>query len=753
MSKWWPRRRSLRILLSAGIALAVFAGVLTAWQVAVNRPGKLAVKVTGLPAKADFTLRVSGANGFREELTSDGTLSVKPGDYRITAKASHAMGNIYYTADETTTWTVHSGETERAVIDYAVALSEKTTVLKSPGTALIERPGASEMVFASGSAAARGLKKGAFIVAAESEKTPQGLVREVRGVSREKGRVVVRTEDATLRQAMPKAVLRVEDPSGSSGAGSSGGARTEMEPASYRIPAAAASSSPEPESQPEASISVDTWRGKGALKNMKCSGALALVKFEHGPMKFGMAGSDFGWDRRDGAWARMNVQVQQKYKLTLGSPVGASCGFDWEFAKFRVPHVTAKLLRVGPFTLSPEVALYLNGKIKGDAGSKLEIESPVDYRGSARINLLRKPSVSATGWPPKATAKMPWAAGLGARAKFGFRISLKAAPMIEILVAGIDVETGLVVDGRIDVVNDSAKVKFLPEASIGVSLAPGNLGLDSHLPPPRNFDVSFPIAKPTTIWESAPGEVKAKVKKADPDKAVSCPSRPWMKKELTAIAGTEAYLGASKCWPGWAAVTWSDEPASDFVTMTVFKRNARHFYPAVHLLPVMDDPYDPDWLRDCEALRTMKPPAGLVSFVGCPARPAADQDELDAAAALRLIEAADYTPDVTADRLGALPGPLRAVKAMCTGSYDGNCAAVFFFHGNRFVGQASGPGAMAIEAQDGRTVTLARPVFKDTDPNCCPSGGTARNRVRWSGGALAAAPSLPGLEQHNEPVR
>lgn len=170
------------MLLSVGIALAVAAGLLTAWQVAASRPGKLAVRVTGLPANSRFALHISGANGFSEELTSDKTFSVDPGDYRITAKASHAKGNVYYTADETTTWTVGGGETERAVIDYAVALSEKTTVLSAPDSAdsgLLKRPGTSELVFAAGSATARKLKKGDFVVAAESERTPRGLVRDL----------------------------------------------------------------------------------------------------------------------------------------------------------------------------------------------------------------------------------------------------------------------------------------------------------------------------------------------------------------------------------------------------------------------------------------------------------------------------------------------------------------------------------------------------------------------------------------------
>lgn len=744
----------MRILLSAGIALAVVAGLLTAWQMAANRPGKLAVKVTGLPVKARFSLHITGTDGFRKDLTTDETFSVKPGDYRITAEASHAKGNVYYTADETTTWTVDSGETERAVIDYAVALSEKTTVLNSPDSAdsgLLKRPGKTEMVFAADSATARKLKKGAFIVAPESERTPRGLVREVRGVTREQDRVVVRTKDATLQQAMPKAVLRVEDASGVSGEGSSAGTKTDMWPASYQMPPAAETSEPEPDTQPEAGIKLDTWQGTGKLKGLKCGAGMPLIKLERTRTRFGMAGSSFGWNRQDGVWSRVNFQLKQKEKLTLGSPVGTHCTYDFELGSFRVPKVAAKLIKVGFFTITPEISWRLGGEVKGGAGAKLEIENPMDYRASARLSLLRDSSLNVTGWPPKPKGALVQAAEFKAKAKLGFRVQLEASPIIEFLVAEVFSETALAFEGEIDVLKANAKIKFFPEGTIGASLAPGDLGEE------REASVSFPLAKPITIWESAPGEVAAAVKKVkvDPDKEVSCPSQTWMTREVAAVTGNVAnvHLGETKCWPGWAAVVWSDEPASDSVTISVFKRNARHFLPGVHLLPVMDDPYDPDWLRDCETLRGMKPPAGLISFVGCTAQPAANQDELDAPAALRLMKNANFTPDVSADALGALPGPLRAVRGMCTGSYDGNCAAVFFFHGNRFVGQASGPGAMAVEAQDGKTVTLARPIYNDSDPNCCPSGGTARYQVSWSDGALAVPPSLPGFERHNEPVR
>lgn len=44
------------------------------------------------------------------------------------------------------------------------------------------------------------------------------------------------------------------------------------------------------------------------------------------------------------------------------------------------------------------------------------------------------------------------------------------------------------------------------------------------------------------------------------------------------------------------------------------------------------------------------------------------------------------------------------------------------------------------------------PIFKDTDPTSCPSGGNETHRVRWNGTAVVSSPSPPHYEQANEPL-
>ncbi|MET8905716.1 LppP/LprE family lipoprotein [Streptomyces sp. NPDC004538] len=97
-----------------------------------------------------------------------------------------------------------------------------------------------------------------------------------------------------------------------------------------------------------------------------------------------------------------------------------------------------------------------------------------------------------------------------------------------------------------------------------------------------------------------------------------------------------------------------------------------------------------------------------------------------------------------------MAGPLRAVQASCVGSANGNCVSIFFFYSDRYVGHASGASQLRIASQDGSEATLTRPVFKDTDPTCCPTGGTETHRIQWGGNAVVASPSLPHFTPANE---
>ncbi|MEV5238042.1 LppP/LprE family lipoprotein [Streptomyces cinnamoneus] len=124
----------------------------------------------------------------------------------------------------------------------------------------------------------------------------------------------------------------------------------------------------------------------------------------------------------------------------------------------------------------------------------------------------------------------------------------------------------------------------------------------------------------------------------------------------------------------------------------------------------------------------------------------------DADAALRRIKRLGFTADDEPGVLRKLPGPLRAIHSHCTGSVDGHCVIVLFFHGNDYVGyDAHGTGNSSVVSQDGTTVTLSYPHFKPGDPMCCASGGTREYRARWTDGKVTFSPPLPGNPNYEEP--
>ncbi|MER7079189.1 LppP/LprE lipoprotein [Saccharopolyspora kobensis] len=155
----------------------------------------------------------------------------------------------------------------------------------------------------------------------------------------------------------------------------------------------------------------------------------------------------------------------------------------------------------------------------------------------------------------------------------------------------------------------------------------------------------------------------------------------------------------------------------------------------------------------------MRRTAGLLSLlavllVGCgqaaepekaappPPAPATSQpvvESFDLAAALAQIEAAGYTPTPPD---GELAGPVRVIQAMCTGSANGRCQALFFFDGQRLAQQTGDIGMMRILSQDGTAVRVEFPVYNADDPGCCPSGTPTQHTIRLVGDQLQADPPI-----------
>jgi hypothetical protein len=112
-------------------------------------------------------------------------------------------------------------------------------------------------------------------------------------------------------------------------------------------------------------------------------------------------------------------------------------------------------------------------------------------------------------------------------------------------------------------------------------------------------------------------------------------------------------------------------------------------------------------------------------------------------AATAIVRARGYTPTNTADyhqdqTLRVLIG----TRNDSAGAFD---QQAFFFVNGRFIGtDSSQPSAtVRVLAQSDTEVTLAYPLYRESDPVCCPSGGQARVRFQLDNGKLAPLDPIP----------
>jgi hypothetical protein len=71
---------------------------------------------------------------------------------------------------------------------------------------------------------------------------------------------------------------------------------------------------------------------------------------------------------------------------------------------------------------------------------------------------------------------------------------------------------------------------------------------------------------------------------------------------------------------------------------------------------------------------------------------------------------------------------------------------VFFFLGERYLGTDTlEPSAAPLSAvqQDSSTIAVQYALFRPADNTCCPSGGSATVRYRWTGDHLEPLDSIP----------
>jgi len=113
------------------------------------------------------------------------------------------------------------------------------------------------------------------------------------------------------------------------------------------------------------------------------------------------------------------------------------------------------------------------------------------------------------------------------------------------------------------------------------------------------------------------------------------------------------------------------------------------------------------------------------------------------AAAIATVRAHGFTPVNTSDYHPS--HTLRVLIGRLTAAGDGYSQRAFFFVDGRYIGtDTSAPSAtLRAVAQGDTEVTLAYPLYRQSDAMCCASAGAARVRFQLNNGKLVALDPIP----------
>jgi hypothetical protein len=118
-----------------------------------------------------------------------------------------------------------------------------------------------------------------------------------------------------------------------------------------------------------------------------------------------------------------------------------------------------------------------------------------------------------------------------------------------------------------------------------------------------------------------------------------------------------------------------------------------------------------------------------------------------AAGAAAVVRAHGYTPNDTAEYHP--DQTLRVLVGTRSGSGDGYGQQAFFFVNGRYIGtDAKQPSArLRVLSQGDTEVTLGYPLYRKSDPLCCPGGGQATVHFQLNNGRLTALDPIPAVER------
>jgi len=113
------------------------------------------------------------------------------------------------------------------------------------------------------------------------------------------------------------------------------------------------------------------------------------------------------------------------------------------------------------------------------------------------------------------------------------------------------------------------------------------------------------------------------------------------------------------------------------------------------------------------------------------------------AAAVATVRAHGFTPDDTAEYHAGQT--LRVLVGTRTGSGDGYGQQAFFFLDGRYLGtDTKEPSAkLAVVSQSDTEVAISYPLYRSSDPLCCPGGGQRVVHFALDDGKLTALDAIP----------
>lgn len=756
---WSSRGMTTRRVGAVIAVLLVLGSVLGGYRWWSHRPATLTVTVTGLAegVPADVLLRGGGVD---RHLTGTLTLSVPPGRYVLRGLPVRGTSSDLYPVLGEAVVQAPAGGSPKAEVEYADEVPHTTKVLDPGSFGLVGAATDEPLVFAPGSAPARTLAAGDVLVAGIGPATPEGLMRKVTATGRDdRGRVLVSTAPATIRDAMPRGKIDVKDVAlrPYPGPGQQLAKPATMTLASLTDSAVAA--------QPSASAGGNPFSFDGDPGTFTINAALRKETVAPGaelecqkavtPSSAPLVETDFGaaaprldfalhWDLGGVHGARWTIKTTQKSGIRLEIPHTIDlkkCALKFQDPQIPVPVGEFVLPSGSPFPLVFVMKASGVGLLEASF-AKLDLALDVDQEAKLTAGL----DWAGSGLPrPIASFDNSFTLRKGPKATI--EVAARAGVRLDMDLYGVagpflDTTLGLKLSGQ-----GGGNSANKAELKAGIYTSAG-LGLDFWGRKDLSVEISDLFHVEKSIWSvlgptppaPSPSSAPATATPAlDPAAPAPCPSDAVLRAALgkqISRPGPAWTIATSQCWNGWAAVTWGPE-ATDDVTISVFRRDHEKLTPAVVLVPSPGAEDDPGWLRDCRTLQALNPPAALTDAVGCPKQPA--PGDFDSDSALAKIRELGYSADP--DSAHGLQGPLRAIRASSTGG-DGSVQGVFLFHGNQYVGRDTNPvdGAVAITGQNGRTVTIEYRTYRPDDPRCCPSGGTTTLRASWDGTRIVWTP-------------